>query len=93
MNYNKLNKIGLVPSKEFEELKSKLHVSFYKSPFFELFENEIMTTMYINDHDLRARQFRYETWERIDRYTIRILNMKFVRDDVFEGEQISVAWD
>lgn len=39
------------------------------------------------------RQFRYETWEKVERNAYRITLMNFIENNTFEGEQISIMWD
>lgn len=39
------------------------------------------------------RQFRFETWEKVERNAYRITLMNFIENNTFEGEQISIMWD
>lgn len=39
------------------------------------------------------RQFRFETWEKVERNAYRITRMNFIENNTFEGEQISIMWD
>lgn len=39
------------------------------------------------------RQFRYETWEKVEKNAYRITRMNFIENNTFEGEQISIMWD
>jgi hypothetical protein len=90
------NLIGLTPSKEMVSVKSKLHRHFYSHRLDSnqveyFFPNGYIKVMYLDNNNLK--QLREETWEEIDKNTLRVRTMTFIKNGVREGEQISVIWD
>jgi hypothetical protein len=89
------NLIGFEPSKEMVSVKSKLHRHHYsygtEYSYDGKYTKSYINVMYLDNNNLK--QLREETWEEIDKNTLRIRTMTPIKNRVREGEQISVIWD
>jgi hypothetical protein len=84
------NTIGVNPTKEISEAKSKLHKDCYISNVEFRFQKSIHVYYFDNNN---VRQLRTEVWEEVDNNTVRIALMNSIKNNTLEGEQISVLWD
>jgi hypothetical protein len=84
------NTIGVNPTKEISEAKSKLHKDWYISNVEFRFPKSIHVYYFDNNN---VRQLRTEVWEEVDSNTARIALMNYIKNNTLEGEQISVLWD
>jgi hypothetical protein len=85
---NKILYIGLTEDPKITPIK-KLY-SKGKSGFN--FNGSTGNYIYYTDEKYQ-RQLRYEVWEQVERNTYRITRMNFIKNNILEGEQISVFWD
>ena len=82
--------IGLTPTKEISQIKAGPNMD---SHWFEVLYR------FPNSHHVSYRdknyqkQLREEVWEEVDPRTLRIALIRSVKNNVLEGEQISVIWD
>lgn len=81
--------IGLTPNKEIDEIKNNFNILSYKTIFHP--NSEFFHTVYLDQN--QKKQLREETWEIIDRNTLRLISMKTIENNIPEGEQISLIWD
>lgn len=82
--------IGITPTKEIEELKSKLTTERCRSSVMYKFPNSIHVSYRDKNY---IRHLRLEAWEEIDSKTLRIAQMNSIKNNILEGEQISIIWD
>jgi hypothetical protein len=82
--------IGLTPTKEISQIKADLNMDYHKSSVLFKFPN----SHHISYRDKNyAKQLREEVWEEVGSTTLRIALIRSVKNNVLEGEQISVIWD
>lgn len=82
--------IGLTPTKEISQIKSGLNRDYHKSSVLFKFPNSHHVSYRDKNYD---KQLREEVWEEVDQRTLRIALIRSVKNNVLEGEQISVIWD
>jgi hypothetical protein len=85
---DKIIYIGLTENPELTPIKNSYHKN--KSGFIERFS--VGTFMSYLDKSYE-RQFRREEWERVERNAYRIISMVAVKNNLEEGERISLIWD
>jgi len=82
--------IGLTPTKEISQIKAGLNRDYHKSSVLFKFPNSHHVSYRDKNY---AKQLREEVWEEVDQRTLRIALIRSVKNNVLEGEQISVIWD
>lgn len=82
--------IGLTPTKEISQIKAGLNRDYHKSSVLFKFPNSHHVSYRDKNY---AKQLREEVWEEVDHITLRIVLIKSVKNNVLEGEQISVIWE
>ncbi len=82
--------IGLTPTKEISQIKAGLNRDYHKSSVLFKFPNSHHVSYRDKNY---AKQLREEVWEEVDQITLRIALIRSVKNNVLEGEQISVIWD
>lgn len=82
--------IGLTPTKEISQIKAGLNRDYHKSSVSFKFPNSHHISYRDKNYD---KQIREEVWEEVDQRTLRIALIRSVKNNVLEGEQISVIWD
>ena len=82
--------IGLTPTKEISQIKAGLNMDYIKSNVLFLFPN--LHHVSYRDKNYQ-KQIREEVWEEVDQRTLRIALIRSIKNNVLEGEQISVIWD
>jgi hypothetical protein len=82
--------IGLTPTKEISQIKAGLNRDYHKSSVLFKFPN----SHHISYRDKNyAKQLREEVWEEVGSTTLRIALIRSVKNNIIEGEQISIIWD
>ncbi len=82
--------IGLTPTKEISQIKAGLNMNYHKSSVLFKFPNSHHVSYRDKNYD---KQIREEVWEEVDQRTLRVALIRSVKNNVLEGEQISVIWD
>ena len=82
--------IGLTPTKEISQIKAGLNRDYHKSSVLFKFPNSHHVSYRDKNY---AKQLREEVWEEVDQRLLRIAIIRSVKNNVLEGEQISVIWD
>ena len=82
--------IGLTPTKEISQIKAGLNRDYIKSNVLFQFPNLHHVSYRDKNYD---KQIREEVWEEVDQRTLRIALIRSVKNNVLEGEQISVIWE
>lgn len=82
--------IGLTPTKEISQIKAGLNRDYHKSSVLFKFPNSHHVSYRDKNY---AKQLREEVWEEVDHITLRIVLIRSVKNNILEGEQISVIWD
>lgn len=82
--------IGLTPTKEISQIKAGLNRDYHKSSVLFKFPNSHHVSYRDKNY---AKQLREEVWEEVDQRTLRIVLIRSVKNNILEGEQISVIWD
>jgi hypothetical protein len=85
---DKIIYIGLTEDPELTPIKNSYHKN--KSGFIERFSVGTYTS-YLDESYMR--QFRREEWERVERNAYRITSMVAIKNNLEEGERISLIWD
>ena len=82
--------IGLTPTKEISQIKAGLNMDYHKSSVMFKFPKSHHVSYRDENYD---KQIREEVWEEVDQRTLRIALIKSVKNNVLEGEQISIIWE
>jgi hypothetical protein len=82
--------IGLTPTKEISQIKAGLNRDYHKSSVLFKFPDSHHVSYRDENY---AKQLREEVWEEVDQRTLRIALIRSVKNNVLEGEQISVIWE
>jgi hypothetical protein len=85
---DKIIYIGLTEDPEVTPIKNSYHKN--KSGFIERFSVGNYTS-YLDESYMR--QFRREEWEQVERNAYRITSMVAIKDNLEEGERISLIWE
>lgn len=86
--------IGLTPTKEISQIKAGLNRDYHKSSVLFKFPNSHHISYRDKNYDKQIREEVWEeVWEEVDQRTLRIALIRSVKNNVLEGEQISVIWD
>jgi hypothetical protein len=85
---DKIIYIGLTEDSEVTPIKNSYHKN--KSGFIERFSVGNYTS-YLDESYMR--QFRREEWEQVERNAYRITSMVAIKNNLEEGERISLIWD
>lgn len=88
MMKNKILYIGLTENKQITNLKDKLDRFVLKEKYNRENDYSEQTIIYLDNN--RKQQLRKETWEQVGIYTYRIINIHSVKNDLQEGESISL---
>lgn len=82
--------IGLTPTKEIGQIKAGLNMDYHKSSVLFKFPNSHHVSYRDENYN---KQLREEVWEEVDSRTLRIVLIKSVKNNILEGEQISIIYN
>jgi len=85
---DKIIYIGLTEDPEVTPIKNSYHKN--RSGFIERFSVGNYTS-YLDESYMR--QFRREEWEQVERNAYRITSMVSIKNNLEEGERISLIWE
>jgi len=82
--------IGLTPTKEIAQIKDGLNMEYHKSNVLFKLPNSHHVSYRDKNYQ---KQLREEVWEEVDPGALRISLIKSIKNNIQEGEQLSIIWN